>query len=117
MIALHLTKCLILLQTAQEDSRRLLDKLDPKAWERFGASGWGKLGNESLLYSTGTIKHATKAKDRLFDHYTNQGIEQRVENIYAVDYDNKYLDLKRVKVGKAEEHYKKLLNDRLGVRN
>ncbi|KAL7526682.1 hypothetical protein ACHAWF_001875 [Thalassiosira exigua] len=93
------------LETAQRDIRRLLDKLSPNAWEKFGASGWGRFRNESIFSSSSTVTHAQHSKEHLSRYYTNKDIERRVERIYLADYDNKHLDLKRVPIGHAEAYY------------
>ena len=95
------------LEAAQWHIHRLLNKLHPMAWATYGASGWGEFRNESIFASSSTVRHATKSGEHLFEYYTSQEIERRVEKIYQVDYDNGYLDLDRVKIGEASSYYKK----------
>ncbi|EED88134.1 predicted protein [Thalassiosira pseudonana CCMP1335] len=93
------------LETAQHDIHRLLDRLHHDAWEKFGTSGWGEYRNESMFESSSTVNHARNTGVHLKEHYTRDDIEQRVERMYNADYDNKYLDLERLKIGEAESFY------------
>ena len=101
------------LETAKWDIKRLLDALHPNAWETYGASGWGEHRNESMFESSATVKHSTGAVDRLSEHYT-KGVEGRVERLYAIDYDNEYMDLERVPIGDAQSFYRKRFLERYG---
>merc|ERR1719361_2204046 len=94
------------LETAQWDIKRLLNKLHPHAWEKYGNSGWGKYLNETMFESTNTIKHATSAEKHLLEYYTKE-IELRVEELYTSDYDNEFMDLERVPIGEAKSFYRK----------
>jgi len=95
------------LETARRDVRRLLDDLGSDAWEKFGASGWGEYGNESMFESSSTVNHASeKASARLREYYTSKDIEERVDKIYEDDYENEYLNLSRVPIGEVESFYK-----------
>lgn len=101
------------LETARWDIKRLLDRLHPDAWERFGASGWGAHGNESMFQSA-TVNHAKVTENYLSEHFVSDEIERRVEEIYVVDYDNAYLDLERVPVGQASSFYRERYLRRFG---
>ena len=94
------------LETAQWDIKRLLDILHPEAWDNHGASGWGKYRNESMFESSTTVNHAKKSENYLFEHYTSEKIERRVEKIYEDDYDSSFLDLERVPIGHAQSFYR-----------
>lgn len=41
------------------------------------------------------------------EYYNSTSIEDRAESFSAVDYDNEFLDLKRVKVGDAKAFYER----------
>merc|ERR1712062_609319 len=71
------------LETAQWDIKRLLNKLHPHAWEKYGNSGWGKYLNETMFESTNTIKHATSAEKHLLEYYTKE-IELRARSCMQV---------------------------------
>lgn len=91
----------------------MLDTLHPDAWETYGASGWGEHRNESMFSSSTTVKHSTGAVDRLSEHYTKE-VEERVEKLYAIDYDNEFMDLERVPIGDARPFYRKRFLERHG---
>ena len=75
-------------ETIGEDARALLEKLG--AWETYGATGWGKDGNESFLQSRSAVRHkTTTAKDtydsKLSKYYTPE-LEAKVEAMFQEDY-------------------------------
>ena len=82
------------LETGEWDVKRLLDRLHPGAWDKFGASGWGKFGNESLMASSSSLVHAGQTEHRLTQYYAGEEMDKRVEKLYARDYANPFLDLK-----------------------
>ena len=100
------------LETANWDIHRLMNRLHPEAWDRFGASGWGEFRNESMFQSSSTVKHAKGSENYLNEYYTSKAIEDRVERIYKDDYDNEYLELDRVAVGEAGQHYRDKFTER-----
>ena len=67
-----------------------------------------------MFESVVSIKHGMKSKNYLFDHYTSDEIERRVEMIYEVDYDNAFLDLEKVPIGHAQSFYQKRYIRRFG---
>ena len=95
------------LESARWDTKILLDILHPKAWEKYGASGWGKYRNESMFYSSDTVRHAEKTEHHLLEHYTSREIEKRVVKLFEDDYENEFLDLERVPIGNAQSFYQK----------
>ncbi|KAL7552814.1 hypothetical protein ACHAWF_018766 [Thalassiosira exigua] len=102
------------LETARHDAKRLLDRLHPDAWERFGASGWGEHRNESMFESAGTVRHAVKTEKFLSNHFQNKETERRVERIYMEDYENAALDLELLKIGESGSFYRKRFTERFG---
>ena len=93
------------LETAAWDVKRLLNKISPTAYAEYGASGWGVGRNESMFKSSSTVLHAKDTSAKLKQYYTPE-IEERVQHIFRDDYDNKFLELERVRIGEAEEFYK-----------
>ena len=47
------------------------------------------------------MNHAEVVANYLLEHFASDKIEQQVGEMYTVDYDNAYLDLARVPVGRA----------------
>jgi hypothetical protein len=75
-------------ETAASDARRLLERIG--AWEKYGRSGWGLYGNESIFESTSNVKHKTSKNSqeshaRLAAYYTPE-LEVMVESRLADDY-------------------------------
>merc|ERR1712194_773194 len=103
------------LESAQQSIRRLLDRLHPDAWDKYGASGWGRYRNESMFASSGTVNHARRAERYLLEHYTREDIERRVEKIFGDDYDNEFLHLERVPIGEAQSFYRQRFLERYGA--
>ncbi|KAL7540133.1 hypothetical protein ACHAXR_009882 [Thalassiosira sp. AJA248-18] len=87
----------------------------PKRGKRMECPGWGKHRNESMFESASTVKHSTKAEHHLLEHYTSREIENRVEELYGIDYDNEFLDLERVPIGEAQEFYRRRFMERFGT--
>mmetsp|Transcript_4828 Transcript_4828/g.10790 ORF Transcript_4828/g.10790 Transcript_4828/m.10790 type:complete len:247 (-) Transcript_4828:1059-1799(-) len=101
----------------QDDTKRLLkglttngrinndssrDEEESDAWIRFGASGWGTDGNESI-FSRGTkAKHQTSAMTKLRLYY-NATSEALVEKLFADDYDDPILNLTLFSLSKKSE--------------
>jgi hypothetical protein len=76
------------METVEEDAQKLLTRLD--VWSKYGESGWGKKGNESIFQTTSSVHHATShgAADswaRLAQHYTPE-LEKAVEQMFDDDY-------------------------------
>ena len=76
------------LETVAQDTRELLVHLG--LWEWYGASGWGKNGNDSI-FASNHAKHATGANEKLIDYY-NPELERKVEELFATDYAHKILN-------------------------
>jgi hypothetical protein len=102
------------LETAAWDIKRLLDKVSPTAFEEYGASGWGLGRNESMFQSSSTVLHAKDTSAKLKLYYTTLEIEKRVEHIFRDDYENKFFELNVVKIGEAEEYYKRWWREKYG---
>ena len=67
-------------------------KSDP--WTIFGASGWGKAGNESIFSEGSKAKHQTSATTKLRQYY-NATSEALVEKLFAADYEDPILNFTR----------------------
>jgi hypothetical protein len=88
------------LETVEEDARILLERIG--AWDKFGASGWGKYGNESIFQSTSGLDHATsngtkESRDRLSKYYTPE-IEKEIDDRMAGDYEIPEYNLMKKKI-------------------
>lgn len=84
--------------TLQQDAERLLKQVG--AWERFGQSGWGEDGSESVFQAKmgGTGRqHATNAKKKLQSYLTAE-LEAKIDEYYADDYANPVLQLEKLNV-------------------
>jgi hypothetical protein len=82
--------------TIEEDTVRLLQQIG--AYEEFGASGWGKYGNESIYHSTGTVTHASgKTASLLATHYTI-ALEEEIDERFANDYNIPQFRLSKKKI-------------------
>ena len=93
----------------QEDTKKLLQRLQSSnrdkffvdgnsdLWRSFGASGWGKYGNESIFSKDTKAKHQTSAIAKL-RHYYNASSEVLVEKIFSDDYDDPILNLTRFSI-------------------
>lgn len=78
------------LETAESDTKRLLQSIG--AWEEFGRSGWGKLGNTSIFENPADAGvHATWSRWSVWKWYT-QALERKVEDYYRDDYSNSFLN-------------------------
>lgn len=89
------------LETAQVDAKRLLQSLsDGKttAWEEYGASGWGPLGNQAMFDSADGRAHDTDADSKVQQYYTSLRFEERVEQFYLSDYTNPKLNIPLVRI-------------------
>jgi len=62
----------------------LFRSLEGKAWERFGATGWGKNGTQPVFFEN-TSYHKCNARDNMKKHYTEK-LEKLVEERYEIDY-------------------------------
>lgn len=81
------------METLTEDAKRLLRLVG--AWQRFGASGWGKDGKDSIFQSkAGGVgrHHATNARERLKQKISSVELEKAIENYYAEDFLNPLLN-------------------------
>ena len=97
------------LETAAYDIKRLLHRISKTAYAEYGASGWGLGRNESMFYSSSTILHSRDTSAKLKQFYNTPEVENRVEHIFKDDYENKFLELERVEIGKAAEFYRNRL--------
>jgi len=83
-------------ETAAVDARRLLEKIG--AWDKYGASGWGPHGNQSIFESKeglgGAGEHANWAEWQVWTWYTPQ-TEAKVESFYQSDYENPLFNFTR----------------------
>jgi hypothetical protein len=77
------------LETAAPDARRLLEQLG--AWQDFGASGWGKDGQQAIFAEVQDI-HQTDAASKMSNYYTAD-LEAYVEQMYAADYNHSRMGL------------------------
>ena len=81
-------------ETLVDDTRRLLQQLGggtESAWDKYGKSGWGKYGNESI-FTSNSVTHATSAKQKLQKYYTPE-VENMVKERYHADYESKFLNM------------------------
>jgi hypothetical protein len=86
------------MESVAADAERLLRQVG--AWDQFGKSGWGEVGNMSIFgtKSGGAGRtHATNARDRLRVHYTPE-LEKKVDLYYASDYANSFMNLTRMQI-------------------
>lgn len=77
------------LETAAEDTKKLLTRLD--IWESYGASGWGDSRNDSIFASNRAM-HSTGANDKVRLYYTPE-VERAIEMRFAADYAHPMLNL------------------------
>lgn len=81
------------MENLTEDAKRLLRRVG--AWQRYGASGWGKGGNHSIFQSkaggVGRL-HATNAHEKLKEKIYSAELEKAIEKYYAEDYINPVLN-------------------------
>jgi len=88
------------LDTAKEDAEFLLKHIG--VWEKFGKSGWGKFGNESIFESLSYVKHKTSSlheasSERLKKYYTPK-IEKEIDARFAEDYKRKIYNLRKIEL-------------------
>ena len=67
---------------AKEDAEALLKQVG--AWEKYGASGWGRDGSERM-FATNNAVHFTGSSRKVADFYT-PALEKQVADFYAPDY-------------------------------
>lgn len=82
-------------ENAASDAKALLDKIG--AWEEYGASGWGKYGNQTIFAAkdvAGAGEHATWAQWQVWKWYTPES-EAQVEKFFQGDYDNPLFNFTR----------------------
>jgi hypothetical protein len=73
------------------DAERLLKRV--KAWKKYGKSGWGRYGNESIFMSSDGVEHATDAGQRVDLYITSPELEEQIDEYYAEDYSSPWLNL------------------------
>jgi hypothetical protein len=79
-------------ENAAQGAKEILQRVG--AWEKWGATGWGKHGNSSIFESKGVEgagEHATWAQWEVWKWYT-PALELRVEEFYRGDYENPLLN-------------------------
>lgn len=84
------------LESIQEDSKLLLDKLG--VWEAFGASGWGD-DNAALfapVFDGNGRLHATNASSKLGKYFTTHALVASVEEFYREDYENPIMNMTKI---------------------
>jgi hypothetical protein len=82
------------LETAADHVYDLLQRTG--AWDKYGKTGWGTLGNTSIFESS-AVKHITGSSSRLQDFYT-PSLELKVEELYRRDYASPYLNLSKTTI-------------------
>jgi len=89
----------------QQDTKSLLNRLNSNhnkidndtdnekydLWTTYGASGWGRLSNESIFARDTKARHQTSAITKLKQYY-NASVEVFVENLFVNDYDDPLLN-------------------------
>jgi Sulfotransferase family len=86
------------MENVQDDAKRLLKKVG--AWERYGRTGWGTKGKDSIFQAeVGDVgrHHATDAKNKLKSYLTPQ-LETLVEHFYADDYNHSVMNFTKWKL-------------------
>lgn len=90
----------------QDDTKKLFERLESNInmrargdevidlWASFGASGWGRSGNQSIFSLDTKAKHQTSAISKLRQYY-NSSSEVLVEQIFAEDYNDPILNFTR----------------------
>jgi hypothetical protein len=81
------------MENLADDAKRLLRQIG--AWQRYGASGWGKGGKNSIFQTkAGGVgrHHATNAHDKLKETISSAELEEAIEMYYAEDYLNPVLN-------------------------
>lgn len=71
------------IETAASDAKALLQRLG--AWEEYGSSGWGHLGEESIFQSLSNVKHKTQANKHLLEYFDREA-ENLADKYYMEDY-------------------------------
>jgi hypothetical protein len=71
------------IETAAADARALLERVG--AWEKYGATGWGDSGNETIFESLSNVKHRTKADAHLTEYFDKE-TELLANEYYNDDY-------------------------------
>jgi hypothetical protein len=88
------------MENFQSDAIRLLQSLTngkSNAWDRYGQSGWGQSGTDSMFGSSTGRKHVTNADAKEKVYYNSLELEQRVEQFYQLDYLNPILNIPLVR--------------------
>lgn len=80
------------------DTQKLLQRVGQKAWEEFGASGWGQFQNESIFVESSTAKHRTSARTKMMQYFNDSRTEDLVEAFYAGDYQRFQFDRYRLAI-------------------
>lgn len=84
------------LESVRADTKRLLSKVG--AWNKYGASGWGPRGTESIFESVRAVQHKTESHNKLKEYYTNATVENMVEKLYEDDYLNPAFNMTRYRL-------------------
>jgi hypothetical protein len=86
-------------ENAREDAQRLLERIG--AWQRYGKTGWGPKGKDSISFPTPTLEQVgRRPRRRRFSNmtatlglYMDYDLERLLEKFYESDYANRVLNL------------------------
>jgi Sulfotransferase family len=81
------------MENLQEDARRLLQNVG--AWEKYGRTGWGAKGKDSIFQTAAGGMgrfHATDATNKLKFYLKTPELERLVEQFYADDYNHSVMN-------------------------
>lgn len=77
-----------------KDTKSMLELLAPDAWDKYGASGWGTTGNESIFQGLDNAHHHTHggASSHYFSYFTPR-IEKEADTYLAEEYEHGVIKL------------------------
>jgi len=77
-----------------KDAKSMLELLAPDAWDKYGASGWGTTGNESIFQGLDNAHHHTHggASSHYHSHFTPR-IEKEADVYLAEEYQHGVIKL------------------------
>ena len=81
------------MESLYDDAKRLLKKI--RAWDQYGASGWGANGREEFFGDQSAVRHATNATGRL-KSYLSDSLIVRLDRFYAGDYLNPIMNISKI---------------------
>lgn len=81
-------------ENVEEDAKRLLKQIG--AWEEYGSHGWGTNYQDPIFFKGSNQQqvHTTNSREK-YGHYFTPELERKVEQFYAVDYNNTILGFQR----------------------